>query len=94
MLMLSQASWVLLHAAATSPCGSIMRLMSQGAGDFQSPLGENQCPLQQGCDEFVTCYIHIAAEEAETHRGAAEVHSKLIHPQREKGIQEERNQNE
>lgn len=46
----------------------------------------HQCPLQQGCDEFVTYNFHIAAEEAETLRGATKVHFKFIHLQREEGI--------
>lgn len=54
----------------------------------------HQCPLQQGCDEFVTYNFLIAAEEAETLRGATKVHFKFIHPQREEGILEENNLNE
>lgn len=85
-ITLSEATWVLLHAAGTSPCAGILQLMSHGAGDLQALLGGSQCPLQQGWDEFVICNSHIAAEEAETHRGAAKVHFKLIHPQREEEI--------
>lgn len=74
------------RAAAISPCGNTTHLMSGSAGDLQSHLGGDQCHLQQGCDRFVTCNFHIAAEEAETHRGATKVHFKLIYPHREEEI--------